>query len=157
FYARDVRHHSWTYHIDTQMTEKPGEPAEGKPTPTVVTITAPPAIGINIDDKPMHARDAEINAALEHLTKVTMQLFVDGYGNLMDSTVAVDKAPSDAQKSLSKIGAQLCQSMDFTSITFPNTTVHPGQRWQGERQIPMVSLEDEIATNVPVVYTFLGV
>jgi S1-C subfamily serine protease len=140
--------------IDTQMTEQ--HDGNGQFRLRVADASDKFAVGFALDGKTARVRP-EIQSAIKNFNHMALQYQTDRQGNVIAYQPQITGAPQDAIKGLNRFAAQLGRSMDFAAITFPNAPAAVGAWWSARRELPLMTADEDIAVEIPVVYTFLGV
>jgi S1-C subfamily serine protease len=89
-------------------------------------------------------RQPDLDKALSNAKQLTLEVSVDRNGSLFRVQPAYGSAPEDARHRLQSFAGLLCRSLDLAALPFPNTEVRPGQRWRAERQVPLMTMTDDV-------------
>jgi hypothetical protein len=99
----------------------------------------------------------DFDQALNNAKHLAMEVSVDRNGSLFRVQPAYDGAPEESKHSLQHFAGLICRSLDLSSLPFPNGEVRPGQRWRADRQVPMMTLGEELILTARLLFVYRGV
>ena len=94
---------------------------------------------------------------MKNVGKLAMEVTSDRYGSLFKFVPSFEGAADDLRHGLGQMSAHICHALDFACIPLPNGEVRPGQRWQAERQVPVMTGNEDVGLLARTSYVYRGV
>ena len=102
-------------------------------------------------------RPPDLDKALGNAKQLSLEVSVDRNGSVFRVEPAYGSAPEDARQRLQNFAGLICRSLDLAALPFPNAEVRPGQRWRAERQVPLMTMTDDVMIVCQLEFVYRGV
>jgi hypothetical protein len=102
-------------------------------------------------------RQPNLDKALASVKQLALDVAVDRNGSVFRVQPEYGSAPEDARQGLQNFAGLICRSLDLAAMSFPNAEVRPGQRWRAERQVPLMTISEDLAIVCQLEFVYRGV